>query len=100
MGQIRLDRGTGAYQLHHSRPLDIVLDDPLGVSVNGMHPGYTDASVLQPLIVPQLGLDLVAEGIVIARFVMDLLDHRLLSIAFRKIGIAALAFTQQANDPV
>ena len=65
-----------------------------------MHPGNADAGVLQPLIVPQFGLDLVAEGIVIARFVMDLLDHRLMSIPFCEIRISALAFPQQANDPI
>ena len=62
--------------------------------------GNTDAGFLQPPIIPQFGLDLVAEGIIIAGLVMDLLNYNLMSILFSEIRIPAFAFTQQANDPI
>ena len=74
--------------------------DPSLHTAYSMQPGDADAGLLQPLIIPQFGLDLISKGIVIARLVMDLLYHNLLSIPFRKTRIPTLAFTQQANDLV
>ena len=48
----------------------------------------------------QFRFDLVPEAVIVAGLVMNLLDHYLPFIAFRKIGIPALAFAQQAKDPI
>ena len=93
-------RYAGLYQLHHGGSFDIVLDDPFVFPVHGVHPGDAYSGVPQSGVIPKLCFDLIAEGIIIARLVMDLLDHHLLSFPFRKIRISAFALTQLSNDPV
>ena len=100
LGQIRLDRFARLQKIHHRRPVDVVLDDLLGVRVEIAHSGNAYSGLLQPLIITQFGLDLVPEAVVIAGFMVDLLHNHLLPVAFRKIRVPALAFAQQAQDPI
>ena len=55
--------------------VDILLDDPFVFDINFEHFGNSDPRFFQLLIVIALGFDFVAEGIVIARLVVDLLDN-------------------------
>ena len=60
----------------------------------------SDPGCLQPFVIAPLGFELVAEGIIAARLVVDLLQHDLPSLAFGKIRIPALAVPEQAFDAV
>ena len=54
----------------------------------------------QGFIIAQLGLQLVAEGVVIARFVVNLLENVLLRAVGHEMAIAAFSFAEEPDESV
>ena len=59
-----------------------------------------DAGTLQEFIVPALGFDFVAEGVVAAGLVMDLFEDIVLTVSLSQPGVAAFALAQQFEQDI
>ena len=75
-------------------PGDIFLQNTLVLHIDVQHNRYPDTCVLKPFVVIPLRFNLIAERIIAARLVVDLLEHIGAAVFPNQIGIAALAVTQ------
>ena len=85
------------HELVDGGAVHVLLEDALFVDVHVEHHGQAHAQFAQPTVVADLGLDLVAELIVRAGLVVDLLEYVLgvwHALGTDKEGIAPLAFAQ------
>ena len=100
LGKIRC-HGRSVFDLFKDGgPFNVFLHDALGLWVDSEHLRHADACCLQAFIIPLFRFDFVAEGIIIARFMVDLLHHYLLPVTLRQVGISALAVAQQPEDAI
>ena len=88
------------HQAEHRVPVDVFFEDALVFTVYIQQFGHGDADGKQPLIVIQLGLQLVAKLVVGAGFVVDLLEDITLTVPHHQVGVASLALAQQAEHGI
>lgn len=96
--QIGFNRYIIFYHIKYRIAVDIFLDEALVFHIDIKHLRNSDIRVQQPLIVVPFRFDFIAEGVVIARLMVDLLQYNLFFLAFDEVGIAAFSLAKQFDD--
>ena len=92
--------GVSQHQLVNALALNVFLQYPLVFPVCLQQLRHGDSHTAERFIVVQLGLQLVAELVIAAWLVVDLLQGELTLTVRHQIGVAAFAVAQQAQYPV
>jgi len=87
-------------ELRDRRSGDVLLQDALLRDIRRQQPRHRDAELPQRFIVAELRLQLVAEGVVFAGLVVDLLQDILRGPIRHKIGISALSLSQEPEHGI
>ncbi len=86
--------------LSDSVTVDILLENSLIHNIYLVKLRELYAERAESVIIPKLGLQLVAKGIVVAGLVVYLLESKVLSLALCKVGVSAFALAEKLNNAV
>ena len=87
-------------QLIDGGAVDVFFQNPFVGNVDVQHSGDSDSCLQKSLIIIAFRFDFVSEGVVVAGFMVDLLQDIIGSVPLRQIGIAAFSMAQQLYNVV
>ena len=87
-------------KLRHRLPGDVLLQNVLLQGIHRQEPRHGDTELAQRFIVVQLSLQLVTEGVVFTRLMVDLLQDILCRSICHQIGVADFSFPKELDHGI